>query len=32
MKEKHMQEQPIIRLVFVGGDGLKTAFQMLALE
>jgi DNA invertase Pin-like site-specific DNA recombinase len=29
MKEKR-QEQPVIRLVFVGGVGLKTAFQLLA--
>lgn len=30
MKEGHIQEKAIIRVVYIGGDGLKTAFQMLA--
>lgn len=30
MEEKHIRKDPDIRLVFIGGDGLKAAFQMLA--
>ncbi|MGB4503763.1 MAG: hypothetical protein WBI44_02570 [Syntrophaceticus sp.] len=30
MRETHIQEKPKIKIVFVGGDGLETAFRMLA--
>jgi hypothetical protein len=30
MKDEPVHEKPVIRMVFVGGDGLKTAFRLLA--
>mgnify|MGYP006918103574 CR=1 FL=1 len=30
MKEGNFQEKPLIRVVFVGGDGLKTALRILS--